>query len=233
MGILQNKLAASTVIFDGAMGTELYRRNFFVNASYEQLCLTAPDVVREIHRKYFEAGADVLTSNTYNANARSLARFGIADQCEAINKAAVALAREAAQGQAMVAGSVGPAGEAASEEDNAVKTDLLIQQISALSEADFILFETLSLPDDVFAALSAMDAFPNREYVLSFAIESCVEEEISKCMDELLVPVLEHLVTQVEHCNVEFESKEFAYVRKAIEKLRVLSFEMDGDYIAL
>ena len=192
MSKLQEKLQASTVIFDGAMGTELYRRNFFVNASYEQLCLTAPDVVREIHCKYFEAGADVLTTNTYNANVRSLARFGIADQCEAINKAAVRLAREAAQDKALVAASVGPISQAESPDDKAEKKDLLISQISALSEADFILFETISAPGDVEAALVAMDAFPGREYVLSFAIEAAEEADAAKLMDKFISMVTSH-----------------------------------------
>ena len=55
-------------IFDGGIGTEIYRRNFFINTSFEQLSLTAPNVIREIHRQYNEAGAEVATTNTYNAN---------------------------------------------------------------------------------------------------------------------------------------------------------------------
>ena len=170
MSSLSEKLTSSIVIFDGAMGTELYRRNFFVNASYEQLCLTSPDTVLEIHRKYFEAGADVLTTNTYNANSRNLARFGIAEQCADINRAAVRLARQAAQDKALVAGSVGPVGNPDSGEDKASKEELLIAQISALEEADFILFETISSFEDAAASLAAMKHFPGREYVVSFAI---------------------------------------------------------------
>ena len=186
MSKLLKKLTASTVIFDGAMGTELYRRNFFVNASYEQLCLTSPDTVREIHSKYFEAGADVLTTNTYNANPRSLARFGIADQCEAINRAGVKLAKEVASDKALVAGSVGPVSAADSADDNVEKIDLLRIQIAALEEADFILFETLSDPEDVQTALAVMNEFPGREYVLSFAVENPDANEAAKLMDKFV-----------------------------------------------
>ena len=58
MNPLKEKLAESLVVFDGAIGTEIYRRNFFVNASYEQLNLTAPAVITEIHKSYLDAGAE-------------------------------------------------------------------------------------------------------------------------------------------------------------------------------
>ena len=92
MNPLKEKLAESLVVFDGAIGTEIYRRNFFVNASYEQLNLTAPAVITEIHKSYLDAGAEVLTTNTFNANARRLAKFGLADQTAEINRAGVRLA---------------------------------------------------------------------------------------------------------------------------------------------
>ena len=65
MNILRKKLNSGVVIFDGAMGTELYKRNFFVNNSYEQLNVTRPAVISEIHRAYLSAGAEVLTANTF------------------------------------------------------------------------------------------------------------------------------------------------------------------------
>ena len=95
MNCLQRKFSESLVIFDGAIGTEIYRRNFFVNASFEQLSVTNPDVILDIHRRYLEAGAEVLTTNTFNANARRLGKFGLADQTAAINRASAELARRA------------------------------------------------------------------------------------------------------------------------------------------
>ena len=89
MDKLKQALDAGLVIFDGAMGTEIYRRNFFVNASYEELNLSRPDVIREIHRAYFEAGAEVLTANTFNANSRALGRFGFADRVAEDRKSVV------------------------------------------------------------------------------------------------------------------------------------------------
>lgn len=57
------------LIFDGAMGTELYRRHIFTNRCYDELCLSDPQLVMEIHQDYLRAGADVLTSNSYGPTA--------------------------------------------------------------------------------------------------------------------------------------------------------------------
>lgn len=171
MNLLQQKLAESLTIFDGAIGTEIYRRNFFVNASFEQLNLTAPDVILDIHHQYLKAGAEVLTTNTYNANSRRLAKFGLSEQTEAINRAGVKLAREAAAGKALVAASVGPVGEPDSDQDRRTRAELLAEQIRALSDADFIIFESLRRAADLKAVLEAVAEFPELVYVPSFAIE--------------------------------------------------------------
>ena len=142
---LSELLASGLVIFDGAIGTEIYRRNFFVNASYEQLNLTRKDVILDIHKQYISAGAEVITTNTFNANARRLGKFGIADQTVTINRSGVAIAREAAGEKILVAGSIGPVGEPESPSDTRTRTQLLKEQISGLTESDFILFESRNI----------------------------------------------------------------------------------------
>ena len=174
MGKLKELIARGIVIFDGAVGTEIYRRNFFVNASYEQLCLSAPDTIRDIHRSYLEAGAEVLTTNSFNANARRLGRFGLAADTKKINQAAVKLAREVAQGKALVAGSIGPVGDPESKQDRRSRKELLEEQIDGLLGADFLIFESLRTLDDLDAALAAMKKFPGVEYMVSFAIDPTV-----------------------------------------------------------
>ena len=171
MGKLGERLANGIVIFDGAMGTEIYRRNFFVNASYEQLCLSSPETIRDIHRSYIDAGAEVLTTNSFNANARRLGRFGLAADTVKINQAAVRLAREIAGDKALVAGSIGPVGDPESAEDRRSRRELVEEQISGLSEADFLIFESLRTLADLAAVLAAMKKFPGTDYVVSFAID--------------------------------------------------------------
>ncbi len=192
MGKLGDKLSGGTVIFDGAMGTEIYRKNFFVNASYEQLCLTSPDTILGIHRSYMEAGAEVLTTNSFNANARRLGRFGLAADMPGINRAAVALAREAAAGKALVAGSIGPVGDPESEQDRRSRRELLEEQIACLLEADFIIFESLRTLCDLDAALTAMKKFPGIEFVVSFAIDPLAAESNTDSLPEFLAAIEKH-----------------------------------------
>ena len=168
---LQQALNDRIVIFDGAMGTEIYRRNFFVNISFENLCLARPDVIRAIHTAYLDAGAEVLTTNSYGANRAKLMKFGLGEQTAAINEAAVKLAREVAGENAMVAASVGPVGNTPSYLN---PLDILSEQVSVLAKAvpDFLMFETLASLADLDLALeaaaSSADGVP---FVLSFALD--------------------------------------------------------------
>jgi homocysteine S-methyltransferase len=101
-------IARRPLIFDGAMGTMIYRRGVFLNVCYDELCLTRPAFIREIHEAYMEAGVDVLETNSFGANRRKLAPYGLAESVAAINRAAIRTAREAAGDRAYVAASVGP-----------------------------------------------------------------------------------------------------------------------------
>ncbi|HLB54575.1 MAG TPA: homocysteine S-methyltransferase family protein, partial [Gemmatimonadales bacterium] len=91
-----------THVFDGAMGTMLYGRGVFLNVCYDELNLRQPDLVREIHREYLRAGAELLETNTFGANPRKLAQYGLAGDTERINRAAAELTRGVAGGRAAV-----------------------------------------------------------------------------------------------------------------------------------
>ncbi len=97
-------------VVDGAMGTMLYGRGMFLNVCYDELNLRQPDLVREIHREYVRAGAELIETNTFGANPVKLATCGLADETERINTVAAGLAREAAGERAAVAGAIGPLG---------------------------------------------------------------------------------------------------------------------------
>src|SRR5512143_273468 len=102
------RLKESPLVFDGAMGTMIYERGVFINTCYDELCLSNPKLVSQIHRDYVDAGADVIETNTFGANRIALAPYGLADKAEAINRAGVRLAREAAGDAVYVAAAVGP-----------------------------------------------------------------------------------------------------------------------------
>ncbi|MFW6202275.1 MAG: bifunctional homocysteine S-methyltransferase/methylenetetrahydrofolate reductase, partial [Gemmatimonadota bacterium] len=97
-------------LFDGGMGTMLYRKGVFINKCYDELNLKAPDLVRDIHRAYLEAGAELLETNTFGANPVKLARHGLEERVREINARAASLAKEVAGERALVGGSVGPLG---------------------------------------------------------------------------------------------------------------------------
>ncbi len=105
------------MLCDGAMGTMLYARGVFINKCYDELNLSQPEMVRAVHAEYLQAGAEVVETNTFGANAFRLQRYGFRDKVHDINVAGVKLARECAiqiaekQGtESFVAGSIGPLG---------------------------------------------------------------------------------------------------------------------------
>src|SRR3954471_18150765 len=111
MKTLSDLLADRRVhVVDGAMGTMLYGRGVFLNVCYDELNLKQPDLVREIHREYVRAGAELLETNTFGANPVKLATHGLAGETERINAEAAGLAREAAGGRAALPGAIGPLG---------------------------------------------------------------------------------------------------------------------------
>ncbi len=103
-------LAERVVLFDGATGTRLYEMGIFINRCFDELNLSAPEIVEEVHRGYVAAGVDVIETNTFGANGFKLERHGLGGDVEAINRAGAAIARRAAGDNVLVAGAIGPLG---------------------------------------------------------------------------------------------------------------------------
>src|SRR6185503_19857134 len=97
-------------VVDGAMGTMLYAKGVYINRCYDELNLSNPDLVREIHGEYIRAGADIIETNTFGATAHKLQQYGLEANMHEINAIAAKLAREAAKDRAYVAGAIGPLG---------------------------------------------------------------------------------------------------------------------------
>jgi 5-methyltetrahydrofolate--homocysteine methyltransferase len=125
---LEDALASRILVLDGAMGTMLQQRHLtaadFGGAALEgcneYLVLTRPDVIRDIHRAYFEAGADIVETDSFQSSKIVLAEYGLADRSYAISFAAAQLARQVAEEVSsagrvrFVAGSMGPTTKAIS-----------------------------------------------------------------------------------------------------------------------
>src|SRR5262245_65990212 len=85
------------LVCDGAMGTMLYAKGIFLNRSFDELNLTQPDFVAEVHQAYVRAGADVIETNTFGANRVKLTPFGLGERVKAINPPGAKIARLAAR----------------------------------------------------------------------------------------------------------------------------------------
>ena len=148
-------------IFDGAMGTMLYAHGVFINRCYDELNLKDPDLIRDVHRRYLKAGAELLETNSFGANRVKLSEYGLESQVIEINAAAARLAKEAAGDRALVAGAIGPLGiriepyGPTSLED---ARSIFREQAQGLLEggADFILLETFADLAEIQQALLAV-----------------------------------------------------------------------------
>ncbi len=155
------RMKESPLIFDGAMGTMIYERGVFINTCYDELCLSNPKLVSQIHREYVEAGADVIETNTFGANRIMLRPYGLSEKAEAINRQAVRLAREAAGDSVYVAVAVGPCirpDQIMLEEHVAEVEASFAEQISAVASegVDLVVLETFtSLKELQLAARTA------------------------------------------------------------------------------
>ncbi|MEA4862941.1 MAG: bifunctional homocysteine S-methyltransferase/methylenetetrahydrofolate reductase [Victivallaceae bacterium] len=187
--LLEDKLRDHVVIFDGATGTELYNRNFFVNSCYEYLNLTNPDTVLQVHAAYVEAGAEVLTTNSYGANRIRLGRHALAEQIVQINTSAVHLARRAGGDEVLVAASVGPLGRIGGR--NCDPVAVFGEQIEILQKAgaDFIIAETIPSFAEARNFLRAVEKYGSIPYMMSFA----VDRELDLAMGEKLAVLLPEL----------------------------------------
>ena len=95
-------------VFDGAVGTRFYDKGIYINRSYDELNLVQPDIVREVHAEYVEAGADIIETNTFGATRHKLQQYSIENKLREINITGAKLAREAAGEDVFVAGAIGP-----------------------------------------------------------------------------------------------------------------------------
>jgi homocysteine S-methyltransferase len=148
-------------VFDGAMGTMLYAKGVYINRCYDELNLSGPDLVQEVHAEYIRAGADILETNTFGATAHNLQQYGLEGNLHEINARAAQIARKAAGDRAYVAGAIGPLGlriEPYGPTSFDEAKDLFKAQATALLEGGVDLFclETFSDVSEIRQAIAAV-----------------------------------------------------------------------------
>jgi homocysteine S-methyltransferase len=192
------RLQTEVLVCDGAMGTELYKRGVSFDHSFDELCLSHPDIVRSVHQDYRDAGAHILLTNSFGGNVYRLATRGHEEHVHAINHAAAQIAREVAGEDRFVAGSIGPLGKRLMptgkiSEDDALKA--FSDQMQALVEGgvDAFFMETFSdLREITIAMNAAKTVAPDRPIVahMTFTDDSKTlhgykPEEVARTLTDL------------------------------------------------
>jgi len=160
MKSFRERLENEIIVFDGGTGTYLYEKGVFINRCFEELNLTNPELVKQVHRDYLLAGADVIETNTFGANRFKLAPHGLNEKIYDINYAGAKLAREVAGDKILVAGSVGPLGvqiEPLGKIGYDEAKDYFKEQIQPLIDGgvDLIILETFTLAEELIQAIRA------------------------------------------------------------------------------
>jgi homocysteine S-methyltransferase len=161
MKSFRERLQSEVIVFDGGVGTYLYEKGVYINTCFDELNLTNPDLVSEVHRDYVKAGADVIETNTFGANRFKLAPFGLEGKVSEINVKGAQLAKKSSQGKALVAGSVGPLGveiEPLGRLSYDEAKDAFKEQVKGLIDggADLIILETFGLVAELQQAIRAV-----------------------------------------------------------------------------
>jgi 5-methyltetrahydrofolate--homocysteine methyltransferase len=175
--ILSVLARGDNLVGDGAMGTMLQAAGLPAGMMPEAWNADNPEAVRQVHRAYLAAGAQIITTNTFGGSRLRLAEAGLAERTVELNRLGAALAREIAGDQAWVAGSVGPTGQIMEPYgDLAADTaeEVFAEQIRALAEggADLIKIETQHDIEEACAAIRATRAVTTLPILCSFTFNT-------------------------------------------------------------
>jgi methionine synthase I (cobalamin-dependent) len=161
------KVKQDGLVLDGGMGSMLISKGLKGGDCAEKWNIDRPEVIREIHRAYFDAGADVATANTFGASSFKLEKSGIAEGVETINSEAVNLAKAAAGPGHLVAGDLGPVGEMLSPMGSMTverAKEIYLNQVGVIEAAgvDLFLIETIFDLNEALVALEAVQAVSSK-----------------------------------------------------------------------
>ena len=194
------------LLLDGAMGTMIQQYHLNENCN-DMLVVTKPDIIREIHRKYLEAGSDIIETNTFNAQRISLGDYGLQDHVRDINLAAARLARQCADEFSssdkprFVAGSIGPTSRTTSVAtsgeplDEQVLREAYKEQIQALADGgvDALLIETIfDVRNAEIAVEAAQEVAPALPIMLSFSVSTADGHNM---LGQSIVDFISHLLS--------------------------------------
>jgi len=194
-----------TVLLDGGMGTELMKYGFSQGECPEKWNIEKPDVIKSIHLSYFEAGSDVVLTNSFGGSKLKLSSYGLDEQCYELNRQAGLLAHAVKPDGKFVAGSMGPTGKFLWPQGDYTEgefEDAYGVQAKGLADGhvDFILIETQYDINEALCALRAarknascpvfvtmtFDKYPKGFFtMMGNSVSQCIKE-----LEEENVPVI-------------------------------------------
>ncbi|WP_128894315.1 bifunctional homocysteine S-methyltransferase/methylenetetrahydrofolate reductase [Longirhabdus pacifica] len=190
LDVIQHKI----LLGDGAAGTYLYQLGFPVGISYEQFNMTKPHIITQLHQKYYEAGARLIETNTYSANREKLEKYGLANEVQSINRAAVRIAREAVGEDAYVVGAVGSIRDERKHHlDPKYVLQNLQEQISILLEeqVDAIMLETFFDVEEISMALQFIREESNIPVLCQLAVEDATRMMDGMKIDQAFLQLMD------------------------------------------
>jgi len=188
------RLGLEVLVVDGAMGTMLHRAGVPGEQCPEQLNVTAPEIVLDIHRNYVLAGADCVTTNTFGGTRAKLAEYGLDDQVEALNRAGARVARQS--GAQHILGDMGPTGLVMAPLGKASFDELFemfAEQASALAaeHPDALIIETMTDIAEARCALLAARSVTDLPVIVSLAYGISGRTDLSGTDPEAAAVILE------------------------------------------
>jgi len=171
----RERIEKDSIICDGAMGTMLYSRGIFINRCFDELNLSQPDLVMEIHREYLKAGAEILETNTFGANRLKLRPHGLENMVPEINQRGVEIAKEACESKIYIAGAIGPLGKPLKPSGLIGRQeafDAFSEQAEALltGGVDLLIIETISDLNEMLIAIEAVRSLDNIPLIAQMTI---------------------------------------------------------------
>lgn len=208
---IQTELSKRILILDGAMGTMLQRKGLQGNS--ESFNLTNPETIGEIHNEYIEAGADIITANSFSANSISQSEYNLSEKAGQMAEAAARIARKAADEaprKIWVAGSVGPTSKSLSLAQNINDPIFRPYSFDGMAEAfevqirglvkggvDLLLFETCFDALNTKAALYAIGHIPEASDI-PIMISASMSDKSGRT---LTGQTMEAFYRSIQHCN--------------------------------
>ncbi len=176
---IKDILKKRVLLADGGISMELYSRGFFVNRCYDELNLTNPAIIEEIHSQYAKSGAEIITTNTFGANRLKLEAYGISDKLEEINRTGVEIARKAAGDSRYVAGSIGPVLRTESSEEVENYQEIIKEQASILLDAgiDILILESFPSLETLKLCFDAVNSLNPSIPILPSISFSCLRTD--------------------------------------------------------